>query len=280
MKATIIKTLILFTLFHNLYASSLNLNWSINLANYLNTNDYANIDDLEAYIISDEYIVVNASLSDTNNISIDWGGVDGNVTNGIESIGSYGSVLVVNTNGTIVFSDELFSTDRYTEFEQYPFTFPENNFLIVSETYDYEFGNVPMVTSYVYSYTGNTQGELFTKEVFNFSIFKVNLSSVGGHEGMIYGIDPLNLTFNQYSSNFYQENDNTEPADTNKYFLSEIVDLRVGSQTFGVSNGNAKIRMFVDESSDLTSTWSNTQHVLELDIPADADTKFYRFRMD
>ena len=57
-------------------------------------------------------------------------------------------------------------------------------------------------------------------------------------------------------------------------------DLRVGSQTFGVSNGNATIRMFVDESSDLTSTWSNTQHVLELDIPADADTKFYRFRMD
>ena len=57
-------------------------------------------------------------------------------------------------------------------------------------------------------------------------------------------------------------------------------DLRVGSQTFGVSNGSAKIRMYVDESSDLTSTWSNTQHVLELDMPADADTKFYRFRMD
>ena len=62
--------------------------------------------------------------------------------------------------------------------------------------------------------------------------------------------------------------------------LEMITDLRVGSQTFGVSNGNAKIRMFVDESFDLTSTWSNTQNVLELDIPADADTKFYRFRMD
>ena len=62
--------------------------------------------------------------------------------------------------------------------------------------------------------------------------------------------------------------------------LEMIKDLRVGSQTFGVSNGNAKIRMFLDESSDLTSTWSNTQHVLELDIPANADTKFYRFRMD
>ena len=64
------------------------------------------------------------------------------------------------------------------------------------------------------------------------------------------------------------------------YTLSEVADMRVGSQMLTVSNGNAKIRMFVDESSDLTSTWSNTQHVLELDIPADADTKFYRFRMD
>ena len=71
---------------------------------------------------------------------------------------------------------------------------------------------------------------------------------------------------------------------SNRVTLSEaqetMKDLRVGSQTFGVSNGNAKIRMYVDESSDLTSTWSNTQHILELDIPADADTKFYRFRID
>ena len=71
---------------------------------------------------------------------------------------------------------------------------------------------------------------------------------------------------------------------SNRFSLAEaqgtMKDLRVGSQTFGVSNGNATIRMFVDESSDLTSTWSNTQHVLELDIPADEDTKFYRFRMD
>ena len=56
-------------------------------------------------------------------------------------------------------------------------------------------------------------------------------------------------------------------------------DLRVGSQTFSVSNGNAKIRMYVDESGNLTD-WTNTPHVLELDIPADTDTKFFRFRMD
>ena len=73
---------------------------------------------------------------------------------------------------------------------------------------------------------------------------------------------------------------NVSNADIYSFLDSKVKDLRVGSQTFGVSNGNAKIRMYVDESSDLTSTWSNTQHVLELDIPADADTKFYRFRMD
>ena len=282
MKATIIKTLILFTLSHNLYASSLNLNWTISLADYFNTNNYAVLVDLEAYIISDEYIVVSASLYDTNSINTYYNDAV-LVTNGIENIGSYGPVLVINTNGTIVFSDELFSTNSNTQFEQYPFTLPENNFLIISETYDYQsypYGDVPITKSYVYSYSG-TQGELFTKEVFNFSIINVDRSSIIDHEGVLYGIDPINLTFSQYSSNFNEENDNTEPAaDTNKYFLSEIVDLRVGSQTFGVSNGNATIRMYVDESSDLTSTWSNTQHVLELDIPADADTKFYRFRMD
>ena len=56
-------------------------------------------------------------------------------------------------------------------------------------------------------------------------------------------------------------------------------DLRVGSQTFEYQTVTLRYA-FVDESSDLTTTWSNTQHVLELDIPADADTKFYRFRMD
>ena len=71
---------------------------------------------------------------------------------------------------------------------------------------------------------------------------------------------------------------------SNKVTMAEaqaaMRDLRVGSQTFDVSNGTATIRMYVDESSDLTSSWTNTQHVLEVDIPADQDTMFYRFRMD
>lgn len=63
------------------------------------------------------------------------------------------------------------------------------------------------------------------------------------------------------------------------YSLSEIQDLRVGSKTFSVDNGSARVRMYVDESGNLTD-WTNTPHVLELDIPADTDTKFFRFRMD
>ena len=73
---------------------------------------------------------------------------------------------------------------------------------------------------------------------------------------------------------------NTSTMITTNDALSMIKDLRIGSQTFDVSNGTATIRMYVDESSDLTSSWTNTQHVLEVNIPADQDTMFYRFRMD
>jgi len=98
--------------------------------------------------------------------------------------------------------------------------------------------------------------------------------------------DDINLSLEQISS-LQLAVSNLQSAQlnsTNNYTLEDaqsmMKDLRVGSQTFNVNNGNAKIRMFVDESSDLTSTWSNTQHILELDIPADENTKFYRFRMD
>jgi len=76
-----------------------------------------------------------------------------------------------------------------------------------------------------------------------------------------------------------QTNNTTSSGMTMDEAQAAMRDLRVGSQTFGVSNGNAKIRMYVDESGNLTD-WTNTPHVLELDIPADTDTKFFRFRMD
>ena len=62
--------------------------------------------------------------------------------------------------------------------------------------------------------------------------------------------------------------------------LAVMSDLRVGSQMLSVTGNTATIRMYVDESINLNEAWSNTPHVLELDIPADEDIKFYRFRMD
>ncbi|MEC8752947.1 MAG: hypothetical protein VXX25_00005 [Verrucomicrobiota bacterium] len=104
-------------------------------------------------------------------------------------------------------------------------------------------------------------------------------------EFSIFGTNPI-----EFDSDDDGFNDGDEvsfglsPLDSNSNIFNAVKlkmkDLRVGSKTFVVSNGNAKIRMFVDEYSDLTSTWSNTPHVLEFDIPADTDTKFFRFRMD
>ena len=62
--------------------------------------------------------------------------------------------------------------------------------------------------------------------------------------------------------------------------LDMISDLRIGSQMISVTGNVATIRMQLDESINLNDAWSNTSHVLEVDIPADADTKFFRFRMD
>lgn len=73
--------------------------------------------------------------------------------------------------------------------------------------------------------------------------------------------------------------DDTESATSLSESLLAMRYLQVGDQTFTVSNGTAQIQMYVDESADL-NTWSNTQHVLQLEVPADTDTKFFRFRMD
>ena len=71
---------------------------------------------------------------------------------------------------------------------------------------------------------------------------------------------------------------------SNGYSMAEaqamMRDLRVGSSTISVSNGTARISLTVDESNDLTESWSATEHSLEMDIPAVSNTTFYRFRMD
>lgn len=89
----------------------------------------------------------------------------------------------------------------------------------------------------------------------------------------------INNIVNVYQSQINSLEEERSSLITTNEALNMMRDLRVGSQTFSVDNGNAKIRMYVDESGNLTD-WTNTPHVLELDIPADTDTKFFRFRMD
>lgn len=57
-------------------------------------------------------------------------------------------------------------------------------------------------------------------------------------------------------------------------------DLRPGSQTIGVSNGMATVRLYLDESSDLTTNWSPRAEFMEVQIPATNDVQFFRIRMD
>ena len=44
-------------------------------------------------------------------------------------------------------------------------------------------------------------------------------------------------------------------------------------------NNQAKIMMSLEQSNDL-SVWSNTSHILEVDIPVQDDVGFFRFRFD
>ena len=62
--------------------------------------------------------------------------------------------------------------------------------------------------------------------------------------------------------------------------LEMIRDLRMGSKMLQVSNGILKVLINLEESNDLTATWSNSQNIIEVDIPTDDDVKFYRFSID
>ena len=156
-------------------------------------------------------------------------------------------------------------------------------YLIFSISTNANFSGANLSNSYLYN--GNFSNADFSNaDLRNVELNNANLSGANLTNADLSGANLTNADlsganledaiFNNTNLNGVQFESNT-----NLYSLSEIKDLRVGSQTFSVSNGNAKIRMYVDESGSLTD-WTNTPYVLELDIPADTDTKFFRFRMD
>jgi|GEM_PF-2176208 len=64
------------------------------------------------------------------------------------------------------------------------------------------------------------------------------------------------------------------------YTLDEIRDLRPGSTLFGVSNSQATLFIYIDQSTNLTTSWETTTNTLEATLPVDSNTKFLRFRMN
>jgi len=61
---------------------------------------------------------------------------------------------------------------------------------------------------------------------------------------------------------------------------TELVKLRPGSKAVDVSNGTARIRMKLEQSSDLMSNWTNRVDTMEVDLPTSKDVLFYRIRTD
>lgn len=67
-------------------------------------------------------------------------------------------------------------------------------------------------------------------------------------------------------------------SENNYLKLDEISDLRSGSTMIEVSNNQATIQIQLEESSDLEA-WTETGNPATITVPADTDTKFFRFKM-
>jgi len=55
-----------------------------------------------------------------------------------------------------------------------------------------------------------------------------------------------------------------------------LVDARTGSSLIEISDSTAKVSVVLEQSEDLMSTWTSNRTV-EVEIPIDADTAFFRF---
>ena len=70
----------------------------------------------------------------------------------------------------------------------------------------------------------------------------------------------------------------SNPTRYNLYSTDDIRDLRPGSTMIEVSGNQATVQLQMEQSSDL-QTWEDKGDPTTMTIPADADTKFFRFKM-
>ena len=103
-------------------------------------------------------------------------------------------------------------------------------------------------------------------------------------------VTDLHTGFNDRNFEFYIENNTPANYKTlNEYnfvvaerdaklTLEEVAELRLGSKMVEVSGNQATVQLQMEESSDL-QTWEDTGTPATMTIPADTDTKFFRFKM-
>ena len=89
----------------------------------------------------------------------------------------------------------------------------------------------------------------------------MDMSSISADSRLQGNVDILN------NPNFYD-----------LYRLAEIQDLRPSSTMIEVSGNEATVQLQMEESSDL-QTWEDKGAPATMTIPADTDTKFFRFKM-
>ena len=87
----------------------------------------------------------------------------------------------------------------------------------------------------------------------------------------------LAAIYNSAESNFIPANV-LDFASNEKYFPNEYQELRAGSTMIEVSNNQASIQLQMEQSTDL-KTWNETGDPAMMTVPADADAKFFRFKM-
>lgn len=92
--------------------------------------------------------------------------------------------------------------------------------------------------------------------------------------------DALELEFGGNPSN---SNDAQTSLDaimsTESYSLNEIIDLRLGSTLYQVSEGLASFNIILEQSTDLTTWTPYGEYSMELSDDGDSDIKFFRFKM-
>ena len=111
--------------------------------------------------------------------------------------------------------------------------------------------------------------------------FELALNEISNLETTQASYDPspvASATLEEHITSLNSQIDNAQAESDEKLALDEVRDLRLGSTMIEVSGNQATVQLQMEESSDL-QTWEDAGDPATMTIPADTDTKFFRFKM-